>query len=130
MKKERQPSRPRIYPDFDVYSLLRPDGAFGHPRNVVIDPGLTMFEKRAILSSWASYTCAVAAAPELHLSPGDRRPPRFEDVIDALHALDEVIPRYCGFPQCPSRRFGSRSSDVRGHVADHLRSNGKRQSIN
>jgi hypothetical protein len=39
---------------FDLDSLLHPAKAFGHPLDVVNDADLTLNEKRAILSSWAS----------------------------------------------------------------------------
>lgn len=50
---------------FDLDALLHPARAFAHPMDVVRDPDLTLNEKRAILSSWASDACAVEAAPEL-----------------------------------------------------------------
>ncbi len=58
----------RPWEDPDFTSLLHPAAAFDHPRDVVNDPDLTVYEKRAILSSWASDACAVelrsgAAAP-------------------------------------------------------------------
>jgi hypothetical protein len=73
--------------DFDFTSFLHPAAAFRTPGDVVADPDLTLHEKRAILSSWASDACAVEASPEL------RRPPsgpvvRFDDIIDALKELD------------------------------------------
>ena len=48
---------PQVEPDFEP--LLHPSWAFDHPRDVVKDPDLTTYEKRAILSSWASDACAV-----------------------------------------------------------------------
>ena len=57
-------------PAYDLDSLLHPAQAFEHPSRVVSDPDLTLNEKRAILSSWASDACAIEAAPtDLH----DRR---------------------------------------------------------
>jgi len=49
---------------FDRDTLLHPANAFGHPIDVVRDPGLTLNEKRAILASWASDACAIEAAPD------------------------------------------------------------------
>ena len=49
--------------DFDA--LLHPARAYEHPRDVVADADLTLYEKRAILSSWASDACAVEDLPEL-----------------------------------------------------------------
>ena len=53
------------YPDSQLDTLLNPTGAFAHPNDVVRDPDLTLREKRAILSSWASDACAVEPTPAL-----------------------------------------------------------------
>jgi len=72
---------------FDLDDLLHPADAFDHPLEVVHDPDLTLNEKRAILSSWASDACALEAAPELRASPrGDAV--LFDDIMDALRSLD------------------------------------------
>src|SRR5690242_3799612 len=73
--------------DFDLDRLLHPAGAFRSPMDVVNDPDMTVQEKRAILSSWASDACAVEASPDL------RQPPsasvvHFDDIMDALKRLD------------------------------------------
>lgn len=69
-------------------SLLHPAPAFGHPKDVVDDPDLTLNEKRAILASWASDACAVEAAPALRRTPDGKATGRFDDVIEALRELD------------------------------------------
>ena len=86
---------------FDLDGLLHPAQAFEHPSHVVNDPDLTLNEKRAILASWASDACALEAAPELRYAPGGKKPVRFDDVIEALRALDkqaqqggDAAPRY------------------------------------
>jgi hypothetical protein len=73
--------------EFDFTNFLHPARAFRAPKDVVSDSDLTLYEKRAILASWASDACAVEAEPEL------RRPPsapviRFDDIMDALKELD------------------------------------------
>jgi len=73
--------------EFDVTNFLHPAGAFRTPKDVVADPDLTLYEKRAILASWASDACAVEAWPDV------RQPPsaplvRFDDIMDALKQLD------------------------------------------
>jgi hypothetical protein len=73
---------------FDLDALLHPAQAFGHPSEVLRDPDLTLNEKRAILASWASDACAIEAAPELRQSPAGP-PVRFDDIMDALRALDQ-----------------------------------------
>jgi len=82
--------------DLELDRLVHPAGAFRTPGDVVSDPDMTVQEKRAILASWASDACAVEAAPDL------RRPPSmpivpFDDIIDALKALDDEAPDK---PQC------------------------------
>jgi hypothetical protein len=73
----------------DLDSLLHPAQAFDHPSEVVNDPNLTLNEKRAILASWASDASAIEAAPSLRRVPGGKTPVRFDDVMDALLALDK-----------------------------------------
>ena len=72
----------------ELDDLLHPAQAFEHPSNVVNDPDLTLNEKRAILASWASDACAVEAMPALRRPPGAPAPVTFDDVMDALRALD------------------------------------------
>ena len=74
---------------FNLNDLLHPAQAFSHPADVVNDPDLTLNEKRAILASWASDACAVESVPALRRAPTKGgRPVAFDDVIDALRALD------------------------------------------
>jgi hypothetical protein len=73
----------------DLDSLLHPAQAFEHPSHVVNDPDLTLNEKRAILASWASDACAIEAAPSLRRVPGGKSPVRFDDVMEALFALEK-----------------------------------------
>jgi len=69
--------------------LLQPSQAFDQPADVVNDPALSLDEKRAILASWASDACAVEAVPALRHSPGGKRVVSFDDIMDALRALDK-----------------------------------------
>ena len=80
---------PRLDPE--LQALLHPAGAYSHPRDVLNDPDLTPYEKRAILSSWASDACAVESCPPLRHPPGGK-PVSFDDVMDALRSLDEDDP--------------------------------------
>lgn len=73
---------------FDLDALLHPANAFAHPSEVANDPDLTLNEKRAILASWASDACAMEAAPALRQPPGGK-PIAFDDIMEALRALDE-----------------------------------------
>ena len=74
--------------DPDLDSLLHPAAAFGHPQDVVNDPDLTIEEKRAILSSWASDACSVESQPSVRLPPGAKHPIGFDEIVDALRSLD------------------------------------------
>jgi hypothetical protein len=73
----------------DLDKLLHPSQAFERPADVVNDPDLSLNEKRAILASWASDACAVEAVPALRRPPGGKRLVRFDEVMEALRALDE-----------------------------------------
>ena len=100
---------------FDLDDLLHPAQAFGHPSEVVNDPDLTLNEKRAILASWASDACAVEAAPDLRRSPGGPAV-RFDDIMDALRALDAQFTATSAKMRAVRRRtlldrFRSRSDD-------------------
>ena len=86
--KKTDPMRRRGPFEFDIDNLLHPSRAFQDPQHVVNDPDLTLNEKRAILASWASDACAIEAAPELRQAPGTAQPVRFDDVMDALRALE------------------------------------------
>ena len=103
---------------FDLGDLFHPAQAFSHPADVVNDPDLTLNEKRAILASWASDACAVESVPELRRAPiKGGRPVAFNDVMDALRALDardmETRSRYHRVVR--KRRIFNRGSGESGH---------------
>jgi hypothetical protein len=108
----------------DLDDLLHPAQAFDHPSDVVDDPDLTLNEKRAILASWASDACAIEAAPGLRRVPGGKSPVLFDDVMDALRALDRQAHQQQGAPRRAKglnrQRFNKRSGprdggDGHGH---------------
>jgi hypothetical protein len=69
----------------DIGRLLQPANAFAGPMAVVDDQDLTLTEKRAILSAWASD----ARSAETALNPCEvARPVRIDDVMDAIRELD------------------------------------------
>jgi hypothetical protein len=68
--------------------LLRPAIGFHHPDDVVKDPDLSVDDKRAILSSWASDACTVADRPDLRWLLGSPEPVPLFEVIDALDRLE------------------------------------------
>ena len=75
---------------FDLDQLLNPAHAFNHPNDVVNDSDLTLNEKRAILSSWASDVRAVDSAPHLRRPPGASHVVTLDEILDALKALDAM----------------------------------------
>ena len=77
--------------ELDLNSLLHPAQAFRHPSDVVVDPDLTLNEKRAILASWASDACAIEAAPALRKGLTGEAV-CFDDIMDALRTLDRQSP--------------------------------------
>jgi len=78
------------YPSgLDLDSLLHPAKAYARPSDVLHDPDLTLYEKRAILASWASDACAMEAAPALRVNPGGGEPVSFDEIMDALRILDD-----------------------------------------
>jgi hypothetical protein len=75
--------------DDELGRLLHPTRFFQHPRDVVRDATLTIAEKRAILSSWASDASAIESMPALRHIPGSDFVVQFDDVIVALEELDQ-----------------------------------------
>ena len=76
----------------EIDALLHPARAFSHPMDVVRDADLTLYEKRVILSSWASDACAVEDFPEFR-QPSGKAPVKFDDVMEALRSLDAELER-------------------------------------
>lgn len=74
--------------DATIDRLLRPSCFYRKPCNVLEDRSLTPGEKRAILSSWASDACAVTSCPQLRHPDFAAEPVSFDEVMDALIALD------------------------------------------
>ena len=71
--------------------LHSPDRRFTFPHEVVEDPSLSVAEKRALLSEWASDASAVEACPTLRLLPGTSFPVTFSAVMDAFDQLDREV---------------------------------------
>jgi hypothetical protein len=114
-------------PAYDLDSLLHPAQAFEHPSRVVSDPDLTLNEKRAILASWASDACAIEAAPTLRKTPRTGRLIRFDDIMDALRALDrQAIESY----RAPHRYRRVLENRIPGVFGRNSRNGGHNRSIN
>ena len=96
---------------------FNPRRRFRTPWDVVSDPDLTLNEKRAILASWASDACAIESVPAFRAPPKGGRPVAFDDVMDALRALDaratETSSRYRRVVR--RRRILGRGSSQSGH---------------
>jgi hypothetical protein len=75
---------------FDLERLLHPATAFEDPQDVIRDDDLTLYEKRAILASWASDACAVESAPALRSAPGSGKTVSVDDILEALRMLDRL----------------------------------------
>ena len=76
------------------------------------------YEKRAILASWASDACAIESVPALRRAPTHGgKPVAFDDVMDALRALDarasDTSDRYRRVLR--KRRIFGRGSGQSGH---------------
>ena len=84
----RHGGRQRAEDAFDLDAILHPGRVFARPADVLRDPRPSLAEKRAILASWASDACAVEAVPALRAPPGSPQPIAFDEVMDALRALD------------------------------------------
>jgi hypothetical protein len=76
--------------DPEVDQLLHPSRFYARPADVVADDMLTVEERRAILSSWASDACAVESNPALRRPPHASAPVTFDEIMDALLELDQL----------------------------------------
>jgi hypothetical protein len=67
----------------ELTEFLHPAGAFKHPLDVVDDCDLTLYEKRAILSSWLADHCVGQDGSHSNPSLEDTSA-QLEEIIDAL----------------------------------------------
>jgi hypothetical protein len=98
----------------EIDALLHPACAFSHPMDVVRDTDLTLYEKRAILSSWASDACALEDFPEFR-QPSGAAPVKFDDIMDALRGLDAELERRVGADNTMGR--GRSGPEESGYVS-------------
>ena len=104
----------RLISAADIDALLHPARAFAHPQDVVCDPDMTLYEKRAILSSWASDACAVEDMPAVRRAD-EIGEVKFDDIMEALCALDEQLEQRA-HPFRPRSRQGKPGPDHSGGV--------------
>jgi hypothetical protein len=57
-------------------------------KDVICDAQLTVSEKKAILSYWASDACAVESRPALRKPPGLIAPILYDEIMEALQFVD------------------------------------------
>ena len=77
--------------EIELKNVRRNNRRFAFPHEVVEDPSLSVAEKRAILSEWASDASAIESFPTLRLLPGTSFPVTFSAVMDARDQLDRKI---------------------------------------
>jgi hypothetical protein len=97
----------------EIDRVLHPGRFYDRPADVLVDASLTMSERRAILSAWASDACAVESAPPLRHAPFALRPVTFDEVMDALVELDRrqaLAGNACQTGRGSNRRTGGASS--------------------
>lgn len=71
-----------------LHPLFQPAAHYASPADVLNDDGLSVPEKRIILSSWASNMYAVESCPALREIPGMGHVIRLADILTALRRLD------------------------------------------
>jgi hypothetical protein len=92
--------------------------SFTFPHEVVDDPSLSLSQKRAILSEWASDSCAIESFPVLRLLPGTNFPVTFSAIMDARSYLDrkygeeqdEARPENCMIAEFAKRKMQGRDN--------------------
>ena len=73
----------------NVEPLFHPVSHYDSPDDVLRDAGLSIDEKRVILSSWASDMYVVESHPTLREIPGVPRKLHLRDILTALKRLDD-----------------------------------------
>jgi hypothetical protein len=96
--------------------LLHPARHFNHPRDVLAAEYIDKDEKRAILASWASDQFAIEAMPILRHYPGTECAVSYDEILEALKALDNDQPLSASNEAVPSRTSVPR----RGRVTPKL----------
>jgi hypothetical protein len=113
-----QTPAPSCDPELD--RLLHPGRFYERPADVLVDAALSLSERRAILSAWASDACAVDSAPAMRHAPFASQPVTFDEIMDALVALDR--------PAAPPVEVWNRQSrEARGGKGSGAQSKGRRR---
>jgi hypothetical protein len=98
----------------DLENLLHPSRIYERPADVLKDADLSLSERRAILSAWASDACAVTSSPTLRHAPFAKRPATFDEIMDALHELDRPGMPRSAVEGTPFRRRADSHGDRHG----------------
>jgi hypothetical protein len=93
-----------IASDPEINQLLHPSRFYARPADVAGDQLLTVEERRAILSSWASDACAVDSNPALR-QPPHANGPRMAKILERRKNL-----YFTGRSSLPERRVGAMGS--------------------
>ena len=103
-------------------AVFHPASHYHSPEDVLNDAGLSIDEKRVILSSWASDMYVVESQPALREVPGVPHRLRLDDIIAALKRLDrdDDPPHGGGLALRPARfgRLDCVASDGLSHASD------------
>ena len=107
----------------NVEPLFHPVSHYDSPDDVLHDAGLSIEERRVILSSWASDMYGVESHPTLRAIPGIPHKLHLHDILTALKRLDDDAdpPPRGGLAMRPPRRFsklGCKASKAAQHVLD------------
>jgi hypothetical protein len=106
----------------NVKPLFHPVSHYGSPEDVLQDAGLSIEEKRVILSSWASDMYVVDSQPALREVPWIPHPLHLDDILAALKQLDDDTdpPPRGGLAMRPPRfsKLDCKASMAAQHVVD------------
>ena len=106
----------------NVEPLFHPVSHYGSPEDVLHDAGLSIEEKRVILSSWASDMYVVESHPTLRKIPGIPHALHLHDILTALKRLDDETdpPPRVGLAMRPPRfsKLDCKASVAAQHVED------------
>lgn len=105
--------------------LLHPAQYFNHPRDVLTAEHIDKDEKRAILASWASDQFAIESMPILRHYPGTERAVSYDEILDALKALDDDRPTPAHLSDAPCGSSRSRSGISLSNIAGNRLGLGK-----
>ena len=78
------------YDSYAIDGTMQANRFYDRPADVLADPSLTLAQRRAILSSWASDACAVPSSPPMRHAPFARSAVPIDEIMGALFELDRT----------------------------------------